>query len=119
MNHYLESLFSLKRENCGCHWRRERTWERYGHRLGRRGGRGCLVSRTEKELKETIEEIRSQGGKARAYPADVSKFDQIPSLVQAVYQDKGRIDILINNAGFIIRKMALDYTARTGSASWM
>ena len=47
------------------------------------GAEVALVSRTEKELKETIEEIRSQGGKARAYPADVSKFDQI-SLPRAV-----------------------------------
>jgi 2-dehydro-3-deoxy-D-gluconate 5-dehydrogenase len=111
MNHYLESLFSLKGKIAVVTGGGRGLGKGMALGLAGAGAEVALVSRTEKELKETVEEIRSQGGKARAYPVDVSKFDQIPPLVQSVYQDKGRIDILVNNAGFIIRKMALDYTA--------
>jgi 2-deoxy-D-gluconate 3-dehydrogenase len=70
----------------------------------------ALVSRTEGELNDTAKEIRQKGGKADAFPADVSKVEGIPGLVQSIHAAKSRIDILVNNAGFIIRKSALEFT---------
>src|SRR5512143_2598233 len=111
MNQYLESLFSLHGKVAVVTGGGRGLGKGMAMGLAGAGAEVALVSRTQKELKETVEEIRAMGGKARAYPGDVSKLDQISSLVQSIYRDKGRIDILINNAGFIIRKLAWDYTA--------
>jgi NAD(P)-dependent dehydrogenase (short-subunit alcohol dehydrogenase family) len=110
MNHYLESLFSLQGKIAVVTGGGRGLGKGMAVGLAGAGAEVALVSRTEKELKETVAEIRAKGGKADAYPADISKLNQIPDLVQAIHKKKGRIDILVNNAGFIIRKMALDYS---------
>lgn len=46
-----------------------------------------------------VEEIESQGGKAKAWQADVSSYSQAASLVEAVAKCWGGLDILVNNAG--------------------
>ena len=107
MNSYLESLFSLKGKVAVVTGGGRGLGKGMAMGLAGAGAEVALVSRTQKELKETVEEIRAKGGKAGAYPADVSKLDQIPALVQSIYRDKGRIDILVNNAGFIIRRDGL------------
>ncbi len=110
MNHYLESLFSLQGKIAVVTGGGRGLGQGMAVGLAGAGAEVALVSRTEKELKETVAEIRAKGGKADAYPADISKLNQIPDLVQVIHKKKGRIDILVNNAGFIIRKMALDYS---------
>lgn len=49
-------------------------------------------------LDQTIEEIRQAGGRASDYIFDVGKKMSVQALVEAVRDDWGRIDILINNA---------------------
>lgn len=110
MNSYLESLFSLQGKVAVVTGGGRGLGRGMALGLSGAGAELALVGRTEKELKGTAEEIRAGGGKASAYPADVSKIEGLPGLVQAVYRDKRKIDILVNNAGFIIRKTALDYT---------
>jgi 3-oxoacyl-[acyl-carrier protein] reductase len=46
----------------------------------------------------------ANGGSAFGFRADVSKVDEIRSMVQSAEKELGRIDILVNNAGIIIRK---------------
>jgi glucose 1-dehydrogenase len=48
---------------------------------------------------ETRGFIESQGGKAIAVQADISKPDQARTLVEQTYAQLGRCDILVNNAG--------------------
>ncbi len=49
---------------------------------------------------QVVAEIMTQGyGSAIALQADVSKADQVDTLVNAVMEKWGRIDILVNNAG--------------------
>lgn len=110
MNQYLESLFSLQGKIAVVTGGGRGLGKGMAAGLAGAGAEVALVSRTEGELKETVEEIRAKGGKADAYPADISKISQIPNLIQAICRDKKKIDILVNNAGFIIRKMALDYS---------
>jgi len=50
-------------------------------------------------LDKTIEAIRSEGGTAEAYVADVANKMQVQLMVEEVREAFGRIDILINNAG--------------------
>ncbi|MBU0503016.1 MAG: SDR family oxidoreductase [Candidatus Omnitrophota bacterium] len=60
----------------------------------------AIAARQEGPLKETAEEIR-QKYKVRvlAVPCDVTKFEDLESLVNKTKENFGEIDILINNAG--------------------
>src|SRR5215469_15807165 len=64
---------------------------------------GALVGLTdinESGLARVLEEINSGGGKARNWRLDVFKHEDIKRVVNEAAQHFGRLDILINNAGF-------------------
>ncbi|MBL1174402.1 3-oxoacyl-[acyl-carrier-protein] reductase [Pantanalinema sp. GBBB05] len=46
-----------------------------------------------------VAEISAMGSEAIAIPADVSKADQVDSLISATLEQWGQIDVLVNNAG--------------------
>ena len=48
---------------------------------------------------QTVEEIKSRGGKAQAIQADASSSADAEKVVQATIESFGSIDILVNNAG--------------------
>lgn len=48
---------------------------------------------------EVVKYIESEGGRAIAIQADVSKEDQVQAMFQKMIKEFGTIDILINNAG--------------------
>jgi 3-oxoacyl-[acyl-carrier protein] reductase len=50
---------------------------------------------------ETARQISSLGGCAMAWVADVSNFDQVQTMVQAIVAEYGTLDILVNNAGIL------------------
>ncbi len=65
---------------------------------------GCNIALN--DLNETMfenntiaEDIRAMGVEAEIFCADVSKYDQCETMVKAVKERFGTIDILINNAG--------------------
>ena len=47
----------------------------------------------------TVEEIKSKGGQAIPFRADVSKAEEVGAVAQAALDEFGQIDILVNNAG--------------------
>lgn len=53
---------------------------------------------TENEAKETQKEIEAMGRKCMIYEADMRSIPQLQSLVDAIDQEFGRLDILIHNA---------------------
>lgn len=57
---------------------------------------------------------RTTGKRALGVAADVTQAQQVEDMVQAVMQEFGRIDILINNAGINIRKPIEEFD----EASW-
>lgn len=59
--------------------------------------------RDEEAAAQTVAEIRSAGGTAKAYAASVEDWGQDEAMVDAVIKDFGHIDILINNAGIASR----------------
>ncbi len=66
-----------------------------------------LASRTKKEIDKVADEVRREGAEALAVPTDVSKEDQVDRLVKTAHKTFGRIDVLVNNAGFgIFSKVA-------------
>lgn len=48
---------------------------------------------------KVVDEIKSNGGNAFAFQADVSNEDQVQSMFQNMFKEFGTIDILVNNAG--------------------
>ncbi|MFM7572614.1 MAG: 3-oxoacyl-[acyl-carrier-protein] reductase [Snowella sp.] len=48
---------------------------------------------------EVVKEIEKSGGNAIALKADVSKTEEVDSLIEQTLKTFGRIDILVNNAG--------------------
>lgn len=64
--------------------------------LGKAGCAVTLTARTEAELHNVQQEILAADGKAVALPADLTKDDDLHSLIQAC----GAVDFLINNAGW-------------------
>lgn len=67
--------------------------------LAREGAKVILVSRTEEDINQTLDDVQQAGGEGIAIPADVSD----PADMQRVYADIdrqfGRLDIVFANAG--------------------
>ena len=51
-----------------------------------------------------VAEIATAGGQASSVPTDVADEGQVTALTNAVVEQLGRIDILINNAGVVVHK---------------
>ena len=51
------------------------------------------------EAKKTVEEIKELGVNSEAFAADVSKYEDVEKMVNALKEKFPKIDILINNAG--------------------
>jgi 3-oxoacyl-[acyl-carrier protein] reductase len=63
-----------------------------------------------KDAEALVEEIKGQGGRAKAYAADVADFAAVKAMVETVARDFGGLDILINNAGLALRKRFVETT---------
>ena len=68
-------------------------------RLAREGAAVGVLSRTEKEIRQTAQEIEQAGGRAMPLTADVSSADEMAEAVAALAREYGRIDIVFANAG--------------------
>jgi 3-oxoacyl-[acyl-carrier protein] reductase len=60
------------------------------------------------EADALVGEIASAGGKAKAYRADVADFAAVNAMVDAIVQDFGGLNILINNAGLALRQRFME-----------
>jgi NAD(P)-dependent dehydrogenase (short-subunit alcohol dehydrogenase family) len=72
-----------------------------------RGATVLLVARREGELQRVRAEIEGAGGRAAAYPCDltdVADGGAVELLVKQVLDEHGRVDYLVNNAGRSIRR---------------
>ena len=67
--------------------------------LGRMGARLSLCARDARRLESAANELKGEGFTVFAAPADVTRADQIASLVQGTEQTLGPVEILVNNAG--------------------
>ena len=67
--------------------------------LARHGASTAVAARNQQKLEELAAAITAAGGKAAAFPVDVSDEDQIKSAIKSAIAHFGKIDILVNNAG--------------------
>lgn len=74
------------------------------------GSRVVLVNRNERKGREAADVITAAGGEAVSIPADVINRKSVEEMVENVILRYGRIDVVVNCAGIIIRRLALDMT---------
>jgi NAD(P)-dependent dehydrogenase (short-subunit alcohol dehydrogenase family) len=78
--------------------------------LAESGAKIALVSRDVDKLNVVADEIRSNGGAAEVFRADVAKEEEVAALEAEIASRMGKVQILINNAGVNVRKNITDFT---------
>lgn len=68
-------------------------------RFARAGAHIVAASRSLPELEETRRLVEAGGGKCRTRVTDVASPDDVAALIEDALQHKGRVDVLVNNAG--------------------
>jgi NAD(P)-dependent dehydrogenase (short-subunit alcohol dehydrogenase family) len=66
--------------------------------LAREGAAVLVVDINEQAASEVADRIRSDGGKATAFRADLSEEDEVVGVIGAATKEFGRLDVLHNNA---------------------
>ena len=67
--------------------------------LGKAGAKVACIARNEEKLRETADAINSAGSTAVVYACDVTDSAAVQKVVDAVVEDWGQLDIVVNNAG--------------------
>jgi NADP-dependent 3-hydroxy acid dehydrogenase YdfG len=70
--------------------------------LSAQGATVVLGARRVERIQSLANELTGGGGKALAVPTDVTKREQIQSLVDAAVRTYQRIDVMLNNAGLML-----------------
>ena len=68
--------------------------------FAQRGDRIIITARRKERLEELAQELSQEGADVLALPADLADTSQAETLVKTAVERFGRIDALINNAGF-------------------
>ena len=66
--------------------------------LGRLGAHVVLASRKQEKLDAAAEGLSKNGSRVSTVSVDVRDADRVKAMVEQVQRDRGRIDILVNNA---------------------
>jgi len=69
--------------------------------LADRGAAVALGARRTERIDALVEEIERGGGRALAVTTDVSRRDNVQTLVDLAIERFGRIDVMVNNAGLM------------------
>jgi 7-alpha-hydroxysteroid dehydrogenase len=85
--------------------------------LAEAGADVVVGARTESDLEEVADLVRSIGRRAVVVPTDVVDQDQCARLIDRAVAEFGRLDVLVNNAGGAMPRAAMDtsegFMART------
>ena len=86
--------------------------------LADEGAAVVVAARTLAPLEEVANQIRAQGGKARAIQTDIANQAQVKRMVADTVEEFGKLDILINNAAYAhkeveVSDMDLDFWRET------
>lgn len=76
------------------------------------GARVACCARTRADIDETVRLVEKAGSEGLAVRSDVTDTADLDALVDATLERFGRIDVLVNNAGGMFPKPALDLSER-------
>lgn len=74
------------------------------------GAKVVVVGRRRDRGESAVATIKENGGEAIYVPADMTLEGDMQSIIDATMREYGRIDILFNNAGYMMNKPSLDVT---------
>lgn len=83
--------------------------------LAQAGARVVVTDMNEETVQATAEAVRQEGGEAWAFVLDVTSEAACHALASQVQAEIGQIDLLVNNAGIIIRETMASPNA---AANW-
>jgi NAD(P)-dependent dehydrogenase (short-subunit alcohol dehydrogenase family) len=78
----------------------------------------CIARRDAAQSRALVEEIRSEGGEARAYSTDARKEENVKALFAEVEGDVGPIEVCLFNAGSNVSKPLLDTSEKLFFKAW-
>src|SRR5437016_1165988 len=71
--------------------------------FARRGARVAAAARRRERLDALAQEVRAGGGEVFVMEVDVAEADEVRRFIAAVVERFGRLDVLVNNAGYGVR----------------
>ena len=80
--------------------------------LAKKGVNVVVCSRTQREINETVDEIRKFNARVIGVKCDVGAASDVDMLVKKTVKEFGGIDILINNAAVLFVKRLSDTTEK-------
>lgn len=78
------------------------------HGLAAEGAEVLVLARRTERLSELVGRIEGEGGTARSIAVDVVDADAVAQVIGAIGEEYGRIDVLVNNAGFLANGPAVE-----------
>lgn len=78
--------------------------------FAKQGAQVIVADINEDGIKETVDIIKGEGGKADGFKLDVTNEDSVNEFVKNVVDKYGRIDVLVNNAGISQKITVADMT---------
>ncbi|MEO5378597.1 MAG: SDR family NAD(P)-dependent oxidoreductase [Magnetococcus sp. DMHC-6] len=77
--------------------------------FAREGAMTLLLGRDNRQLEKTYDMILAENGRASIVPLDLEKeLHRVPELVKNIYERFGKLDVLVNNAGYLGTLTPLD-----------
>ena len=78
--------------------------------LGAAGAAVACCARSAEQVEATAAKVGGNGGRARGFPLDVTRRNEIDTVVADIGAALGPIDILVNNAGITLDKRSVEVT---------
>ena len=72
--------------------------------VAERGGIPLLLARRADELAQVVKQIEAAGGRAYAYPVDLTDAAELDTVAAKILANHDHVDMLVNNAGRSIRR---------------
>jgi 3-oxoacyl-[acyl-carrier protein] reductase len=77
--------------------------EGIAHRLAAEGAQVVVNDIAAERGEQVVAAIRAKGGQASFFRADVTRSDEVKAMVDAAVQRHGKLDVMVNNAGWTHR----------------
>ncbi|MHB1518746.1 MAG: SDR family NAD(P)-dependent oxidoreductase [Acidimicrobiales bacterium] len=91
--------------------------------LARRGATVALVARRRERLDEVLADCVGPAPRSRSFPADLADPDEAARVVTLIWDEMGKVDVLINNAGIPLRRpvqrLTLDDVRRAMTVNYL